>query len=101
MRTWISDRAEKTSVEFAYNAEDVVVNEFAMGFVVCTAPRNMLEFDVECSESRYQCLQDFQCGGDHFNADSVSRDRCNVVRFLFVGHDGCRLNDRRLTDSLQ
>lgn len=98
MHTWISDRAKKASVELAYNAEDVVVDELSVGFVVSTAPRNVLELDVERLEDGDECLQDFQGCGDYFDANTVTGDRRDVVGLLLAGHDAGhdagRLGDR-------
>ena len=101
MRTWISDRAKKASVELAYNTKDVVVNKFSVGFIVSTTPWNMLEFDVECPEGRDQRLQNFQGSCNHFNANSVTRNGCDVVSFFLTGHGDGRSEDKGMTDLMQ
>lgn len=101
IRTWISDRAEKASVESAYYAKDVVVNKFPIGFIVCTAPWQVLEIDVERLKGRDQRPQNFQGSCNRFNANSVTRNGCNVLRFFLAGHGNGRSEDKGMTVSMQ
>lgn len=88
VRTWVSDCAKKAGVESAHDAADIVVDEFSRLLVVRAALRQVLEFDFKGLQSRDERLQNFDGGCDNLDADSVTRDRCNLVDFLFAGHGG-------------